>query len=98
MRYEPSNVFSKYGAPMGRHSSTGHELEHAPGKLYLQRVRLDSGGYDSGGAYWGTGEPLYVATDHEDTTVFVRAMTRDGAKHAVRLQLALLEGPVSFYR
>jgi hypothetical protein len=98
MRYKPSNVSSKYGAPMGRDSSNGRDLEQAPGKLCLQRVRLDSGGYDSGGAYWGHGEPLYVATDHENTTVFVRAMTRDGAKHAVRLRLAMWDGCLSFHR
>jgi hypothetical protein len=83
---------------MGRPSSDGRELEQAPGKLSLQRVRLNSGGYDSGGAYWGIGEPLYVATDHENTTVFVRAMTRNGAKHAVRLRLAMWDGQVTFTR
>ncbi len=98
MRYEPSNVSSQYGAPMGRHSSNGRELEQAPGKLYLQRVRLDSGGYDSGGAYWGHGEPLYVATDHENTTVFVRGVTRNAAKLAVRMRLAMWDGHISFYR
>jgi hypothetical protein len=25
-------------------------------RLYLLRLRLDSGGYDEGGAYWGHGE------------------------------------------
>lgn len=29
-------------------------------KVYTKRVRLDSGGYDQGGAYWGLGSPLYV--------------------------------------
>ncbi len=97
-RYEPSNVSSKYGAPMGRASTTARELERdeaQPGKLYLQRVRLDSGGYDSGGAYWGHGEPLYVATDHEDVTVFVRGVDRDDAKDAVR---SLLKVDVAFHR
>ena len=28
-------------------------------KVYLQRVRLNNGGYDSTGSYWGTGAPLY---------------------------------------
>jgi hypothetical protein len=104
MRYEPSNVSSKFGAPMGRHSTTTRELERdgalapdggIPRKLYLQRVRLDSGGYDSGGAYWGHGAPLYVATDHEDVTVFVRGAGREAAKDAVR---ALLRVDVAFRR
>lgn len=98
MRYEPSNVSSKYGAPMGRRSTSKRDLEREqikPGKLYLQRVRLDSGGYDSGGAYWGHGEPLYVATDHEDVTLFVRGVDRDDAKDAVRAQLG---DSVAFHR
>ncbi len=44
------NVSSKYGAPMGRH--TGPTISYG-GKITLQRVRLNSGGYDNGGAYWG---------------------------------------------
>lgn len=30
-------------------------------RFRLVRVRLDSGGYDSGGAYWGFANPLYWA-------------------------------------
>ncbi len=51
------NVSSRYGAPMGRY--TGNPDPDAQGKFSLRRVTLDSGGYDSGGAYWGHGEPLY---------------------------------------
>lgn len=98
MRYQPSNVSSKYGAPMGRVSTNPRELEAPPGKLYLQRLRLDQGGYDSGGAYWGIGDPMWVATDHGNTTVFVRSATRNGAKHAVRIHLAMWDGHVTFYR
>jgi hypothetical protein len=29
------------------------------GKLHLQVVPLDSGGYDPGGAYWGRGSTLF---------------------------------------
>lgn len=50
---------SPYGASMGR-ASFGHDFA---GRIYVSRVRLDSGGYDSGGAYWGHGEPLYAASD-----------------------------------
>ena len=95
MRYEPSNVSSRYGAPMGRCSTTARDLPTGPVKLYLQRIRLDSGGYDSGGAYWGIGAPLYVATDHEDVTLFVRGSSRDQAKQAVRERLG---HTVAFYR
>lgn len=49
-------------------------------KLHLRRVDLDSGGYDSGRAYWGRGEPIYCAWDAEGNTGYVRARTRDKTK------------------
>lgn len=30
-------------------------------RFYLRRVRLNSGGYDDFGSYWGCGAPLYQA-------------------------------------
>lgn len=76
-------VFSKYGAPMGRRDGhPGHEPE---GKVSLQRVRIDSGGYDSGGAYWGAGGPLFWATDESgDYERFLRAASREAAKAILR--------------
>jgi hypothetical protein len=95
MRYTPSNVSSKYGAPMGRRSSYKHRAAGSRPKLSLQRVRLNSGGYDSGGAYWGLGKPLYVATDFEGIEVFVRGDTREKAKSEVHSLFSL---PVDFLR
>jgi hypothetical protein len=69
-----SNVSSKYGAPMGRDSS------EPSGKVRLQRVRLDSGGYDSGGAYWGIGQALWCAEDVDGNRKFFRASDREAAK------------------
>lgn len=62
-----SNNF-QYGAPMG-----AHEV-HAPSgtkiKFRLCKVRLNNGGYDSLGRYWGVGgDQLYVA----DGTALVAA-------------------------
>ena len=54
------DVGSKYGAPMGRNGCRPLNF-NAPLKFYLRRVPLNSGGYDSGGAYWGLGSPLYYA-------------------------------------
>jgi hypothetical protein len=55
------------------------------GKVHLERVRLDRGGYDSRGRYWGAGAPLYRASsDEHDFDVYVRGYTRDEAKKAVR--------------
>jgi hypothetical protein len=48
---------NRYGAQLGRAGSQGDPDTSA--RFYLQRVHLDSGGYDSGGAYWGLGSPLY---------------------------------------
>lgn len=31
-------------------------------KFTLRRVRLNRGGYDSFGTYWGVGMPLYIAS------------------------------------
>jgi hypothetical protein len=56
-------------------------------KLHLQRMRIDSGGYDEGGAYWGTAcerGVMYVAfNDAGDVDVYVRARNRDDAKRQV---------------
>jgi hypothetical protein len=66
---------------MGR-SSNFSEAESLL-KMHLVRLRLYDGVYDSGGAYWGHGEPLYWAYGDGPTElqeVFVRARNRDEAK------------------
>lgn len=35
------------------------------GKVYIQKQRLNQGGYTDDGIYFGTGEPLYFAQDEE---------------------------------
>jgi hypothetical protein len=86
------DVSSKYGAPMGRRSShPGNEPEH---RLYLNHVPLDSGGYDSGGAYWGFGRRLYHATGGQDFELFLRARDRKAAK----AHLVDLHPNATFYR
>lgn len=68
---------SARGADMGRR--TIKEDESKP--LYLQKVRLDSGGYDAGGAYWGSPDDLYCAFNEDMTfRVFTRAYDRIEAK------------------
>ena len=77
-----SKVDCRYGAPMGRHGQTS-EIEG--GRYYLQRVRLDSGGYDAGGAYWGIGQPLYRwSHENDDECSYLRANSRDDAKAQIR--------------
>lgn len=53
----------------------------------LRRVRLNAGGYDRRGTYWGLGLPLYNAqcdTDGNDINYHLRANSRDNAKHMVQ--------------
>ena len=83
----------KYGAPFGR-SDLPHAYEEFraipehPHKFHLQKVKLDSGGYDSGGAYWGLrsrGWSLYWATNEQETVQrFFDAKSRDEAKGILR--------------
>lgn len=77
------------GAAMGRPTVQREPREYA-GRLHLRRVRLDSGGYDKNGTYFGTGAgtmPLYWCANDEGTVDFMlRAATRDTAIHNVRLE------------
>lgn len=69
-----SNVSSRYGAPMGR----GGGIGSLRGLVRVRRVRLDSGGYDPGGAYFGIGGLLYYAYSEEGYAYF-RAPDRAAA-------------------
>ena len=83
-------VANKYGAPMGRFTGP----DYLNGKCYLRRVRLNSGGYDTGGAYWGLGAPLWECLDPDGNGRIFRARDRDAAKVAI-----LADFPdVTFYR
>lgn len=77
----------KYGAPMGRRSfdNGGAVIEPTDPPFTLRRIRLDSGGYDAGGAYWGHGAPLYWYCDGiGQCEGFIRASSRDAAKAKIR--------------
>lgn len=65
-------------------------------KFYLRRVRLNSGGYDSDGYYWGTGIPLYrYWNDEEGIDYEIRAYDRTDAKAKILLRLDYM---ARFYR
>lgn len=50
-------------------------------KFHLYRIRLNKGGYDSNGRYWGTGLPLFEAYSNEyGRYMHYRAHTREDAK------------------
>jgi len=57
-------------------------------RLYLERLKLDSGGYDARGRYFGLGLPLYRASDDRgDVDIELRATDRAHAKDLVRRRL-----------
>jgi hypothetical protein len=68
----------KRGAALGRPSIHEGFIE---GKMVLRRIRLDRGGYDSNGTYFGVGMPLYWYADEGGSVDDVlRAPDRASAK------------------
>lgn len=78
-------AYSQYGAQMGR---TSHGDANTCDKLYLHYLPKDSGGYDSGGAYWGynpDGLRLYRAVSEGGwTELFYDARNREDAKQRIK--------------
>lgn len=91
MRQMPQ-VSCKYGAPMGRHGVP--HLDHSPRSVRLFRVRLDSQGYDDGGAYWGWGGLLWCAVDKGGGMQFTRAPSRAAAADALDIPPEALKRPL----
>lgn len=94
-----SKVASQHGAPMGR-ASYGSIPECFPRTVRLFKVKIDSQGYDDGGAYWGIGEPLWCAVGEHETGVFHREFIRaDSREHAIiglKIESGLLiQGPTT---
>ena len=80
-----TNVTSRFGAPMGRRGNIT-EAE-TPIRLHLRHCWLNSGGYDNGGAYWGSPNDLWRAWGDGPTEVqemFTRAPSRELARFAVQ--------------
>jgi hypothetical protein len=74
------------GAGMGRDECDMTIAEIYPRSVYLSRVRIDSQGYDPGGAYWGIGTPVYCA--YSDRCGYCRyTRARDRAEAAEKLGL-----------
>lgn len=72
----------KRGAALGRPSIHAHE--HFSGRLTLRRVRLNQGGYDVNGTYFGQGQPLYwCASADGDVDFMLRADSRAKARATV---------------
>ena len=85
------NVNCATGSPMGR--KEWRDAPTKPRSVRVFRVRIDSQGYDDGGAYWGIGKPLFCATDWENYRMFTRADSRLCAVAEFRLAVHLLASP-----
>jgi hypothetical protein len=75
------DVDCRYGAPMGRPSYCNNPTA----KVHLFRVNMSAdGAYDSEGAYWGIGTPLYCArSEGDEVLIFLRAKNREDAKASI---------------
>lgn len=82
---------SRYGSPMGR--SEWRDAPTVSRSVRVFRVRINSQGYDDGGAYWGIGKPLFCATDGQNYRMFARADSRLSAVAEFRLSVHLLAMP-----
>jgi hypothetical protein len=70
-----------------RHRDVATAIQNGtkPGRVYLRSIPLNSGGYDSGGAYWGDGIRLYWAGDDSGAVdMYFRARNRGAAKTTVK--------------
>ncbi|KWN75016.1 hypothetical protein WM23_26710 [Burkholderia ubonensis] len=63
--------------------------------MRLFRVRLDSSGYDDGGAYWGGGTALWCAIDDDGNRQFVRAYHRTRAALVLGIPTGALKARLS---
>ena len=83
------------GAPMGR--AAWDEAPTVSRSVNVFKVKIDSQGYDDGGAYWGIGKPLFCATNGENYRMFTRADSRLSAIVEFRLAAFLLKNKGSGY-
>jgi len=73
MKFNYTKAYSAAGAQMGRPGST--QQADSVTWINIEQVPIHEG-YDPGGAYWGCGEPLFVAWgdgDDEEQVAFIRA-------------------------
>ena len=78
-------VSCRYGAPMGRHGDNPANLVGVR-RLHARR-QGGSGGYDRGGAYWGTPSNVWGVwawLDGQPVVTYVRAHSRAHAIEQVR--------------
>ena len=80
---------------MTRKSSPSAGDGTAARRLAVQRIRVNAQGYDSGGAYWGAGHDVFIATTPDGSEeVTVRARNVAEAREKVAAELARQPGEV----
>ncbi|SEK36906.1 hypothetical protein SAMN04515666_101341 [Bosea lupini] len=84
---EPVATGLSRGAPFGAGAAL-RDIDPAGGRLGLCRWRVNRGGYDASGSYWGLGLPLYCVSDAAGNIAFLRARDREDAKAIVRENVA----------
>lgn len=88
MKKQFENVNCATGSPMGRKEWRDTPTVARSVRVFL--VRINSQGYDDGGAYRGIGKPLFCATDGQNYRMFTRADSRLCAIAEFRLSAHLL--------
>lgn len=91
------NGASARGAQMGRTDTMPEDAQSAP-LLHVQRVRFVEGGYDFGGAYWGSPDNLYCAETDDDQPEYVRLFVRAGSARDARTKIQKRLPNARFYR
>ena len=84
--FNDQNEWVATGSQMGRRDVIPDDRRQ-PAKLSMIRLDFVGGDYDKGGAYWGSGLPIYWAQGDCGeivAQVFVRASNRTEAKSKVR--------------
>jgi hypothetical protein len=82
-RLKANPVNCSRGAPLGRRNYNANRSA----KLYCRKVRLDRGGYDPSGTYWGSYIPLYCVYDADgEVECYYRAWDRADALKKHRLE------------
>ena len=76
------DVSCQYGAPMGRRDANPANLQDLPAYKLHARRQGGGGGYDKGGAYWGTPSNVWGVwawLDGKAVCCYVRASSRQAA-------------------
>lgn len=82
-QFNPFKALSgAYGAPMGRRGDNPANIQDVR-RLHAKH-QGGCGGYDRGGAYWGSPDNVWAVWAREVVCCYVRASSRDAAISKIR--------------